>query len=143
MLLSRKHILLIIGACFVLFSVNIEAQTKKRLKPPKRHSKVKSVDHFVGHTFKLYNKIFVYDSLTQAGVDIPAELEDELVERAEKDIDSLLQIVPDIIDDVSDASFMRKAKATLNLNRAKKALKYCGIIIKSHFIGNKEEEDDE
>lgn len=139
MLLFKKHKILLVLSFFffLLMPFLINAQTK-RIKPPKRNSKVKSVDQFVGHTFKLYDKVFVYDSLTQAGVDIPTELEDELTERAEKDVDSLWQTVPDIIDDISDASFMKKAKATLNLNRAKKALKYCGITLKSYFIGNKE-----
>ncbi|MCA0131932.1 hypothetical protein [Winogradskyella alexanderae] len=125
---------------FIIFlAPNIGNSQKKRLKPPKRISKVTSVDLFVDKSFNLYNKIFVYDSLTQAGIDIPSELEDELTERAEQDLDSLWQLAPDIVDDISDASFMKQAKATLNLNKAKKALKYCGLIIKSYFIP--EEED--
>jgi len=124
---------------FLLMPVVISAQSK-RIKPPKRNSKIKSVDQFVDHTFRLYNKVFVYDSLTQVGVEIPSELEDELVERAQQDVDSLWQAVPDIIADVSDASFMKKTKATFNLNKAKKALKYCGLTIKNYFLG-KEEED--
>lgn len=123
----------------LLFGTTIGHAQKKRLKPPKRESKVSSVDLFVDKSFNLYNKVFVYDSLTQAGIDIPAELEDELAERAEQDLDSLWQLAPDIVDDISDASFMKQAKATVNLNKAKKALKYCGLIIKSYFIP--EEED--
>ncbi len=123
---------------FLIFPIFAQSQTN-RIKPPKRESKVSSVDLFVDKSFNLYNKVFVYDSLTQAGIDIPAELEDELAERAEQDLDSLWQLAPDIVDDISDASFMKQAKATVNLNKAKKALKYCGLIIKSYFIP--EEED--
>ncbi len=114
----------------------------KRIKPPKRNSKIKSADQFIKNTFKLYDKIYVYDSLTVAGVDIPSELEDELTMRAEQDLDSLLQLAPDIIDDISDASFMKQARATMNLNKAKKALKYCGLTIKNYFLGEEEEEEE-
>lgn len=113
---------------------------KKRIKPPKRSSKIKSVDQFVDNTFQLYEKIFVYDSLTKVGVEIPSELEDELSKRAEQNLDSLLLLAPDIIDEISDASFLKQAKATINLNKAKKALKYCGFIIKDYFVS--EEKDD-
>lgn len=126
----------------VFFITTANSQTH-RIKPPKRSSKITSTDNFVNNTFKLYNKIFVYDSLTQAGVEIPAELEDDLLESAERDIDSLWEVVPDIVDDISDASFMKQAKATLNLNKAKKALKYCGTYVKTMVLGNKEEEEGE
>ncbi|MEP1488057.1 MAG: hypothetical protein ABJK28_06490 [Algibacter sp.] len=104
-------------------------------------SKITTTDKFVSKTFELYNKVFVYDSLTIAGVEIPGELEDELMESAVRDIDSLWEVVPDIIDDISDASFIKQAKATLNLNKAKKALKYCGNYMKSTVIGKKEDEE--
>jgi hypothetical protein len=141
MLYSKKYNLLLLSFCLLLFLPSIEAQPKKRLKPPKRDSKVKSVDRFVDHAFNLYGKIFVYDSLTQVSAEIPSELEDELVESAERDIDSLWQVVPEIIEDISDASPLKKVKATLNLNKAKKALKYSGQTIKNYFVGTKEEED--
>lgn len=115
---------------------------ENRLKPPKRSSKIKSVDNFVNHSFELYHKVFVYDSLTKIGVEVPAEIEDELIERAERNVDSLWQEVPDIVDDISDASFMKQAKATLNLNRSKKALKFCMTAVKTYFVGVKNEEED-
>lgn len=115
---------------------------EKRIKPPKRKSKITSVDQFVKHSFELYHKVFVYDSLTRAGVEVPAEIEDELMERAEKDVDSLMQEIPDIAEDISDASFMKQAKATFNLNRSKKALKFCVTAVKAYFVGTEEEEDD-
>lgn len=126
----------------ILFLMPASSWSQKRIKPPKRASKVASVDQFVNHSFDLYHKVFVYDSLVKAGVDVPSEIEDELVERAEQNIDSLWQVVPDIVDDISDASFMKQAKATLNLNRAKKALKFCSTTVKAYFMGTEEEEDD-
>lgn len=118
---------------------------KKRVKPPKRTSNIKSVDAFVENTFELYHKVFVYDSLTQANVDIPAELEDELMQSAEQNIDSLMIVLPVVIEDISnsDTNFGRKAKATLNLNKAKKALRFCAKTSKDYFLGKEEEKEDE
>lgn len=128
---------------FFLVIPNNSYGQKKRTKPPKRDSNIKSVDAFVNNTFELYHKVFVYDSLNKANVEIPAELEDELVQSAERNIDSLMSVLPDVIEDMSDssASFGRKAKATLNLNKAKKALKFCIKTAKIYFVGSKEEED--
>ena len=139
---SNKRQLIVLGLVFFLLMPLIGSAQSKRIKSPKRNSKIASTDKFVENTFNLYNKVFVYDSLTQAGVEVPAELEDEILENAVKNIDSLWGVVPDIIDDISDASFMKQAKATLNLNKAKKALKYCGLYIKTTIVGSKEEKEE-
>ncbi|WP_179006401.1 hypothetical protein [Winogradskyella forsetii] len=124
----------------VLFSTGSWSQ-EKRIKPPKRKSKITSVDNFVKHSFELYHKVFVYDSLSRAGVEVPAEIEDELMERAERDVDSLWQEMPDIADDISDAPLMRQAKATLNLNKSKQALKFCMLSVKAYFVGTEENDE--
>lgn len=141
-ILSKLPRLYIVAIMFIFLSPEL-SWSQKRIKPPKRDSKVKSVDLFVNNTFDLYHKVFVYDSLVRAGVEVPSEIEDELVERAEQNIDSLYQVVPDILDDISNTSIMKQAKATLNLNRAKKALKFCMTTVKAYFIGTEEEESDD
>ncbi|MCK8482009.1 hypothetical protein [Psychroserpens algicola] len=137
---QRLSLLILIG---FLISLSGYAQPK-RLKPPKRPSKIQSVDRFVDNAFELYHNVFVYDSLTQMGVEVPSEIEDALVERAERDIDSLWQVLPTIVDDMSsgNANIMKKGKATINLNKSKKALKYCMQTVKAYFIGSKDDEED-
>lgn len=127
--------------CFALMASTSVWTQDKRIKPPKRISKIKSVDNFVKHSFELYHKVFVYDSLTKVGVEVPADIEDELMQHAERDVDSLWQEVPDIAEDISDAPFMRQAKATFNLNRTKNALKFCMTAVKAYFVGAEEEDD--
>ena len=128
---------------FILFLLPMLSWSQeKRIKKPKRNSKITSVDDFVKHSFELYHKVFVYDSLVKAGVDVLAEIEDELMERAERDADSLWQEVPDIAEDISDAPFMRQAKATFNLNRTKNALKFCMTAVKAYFVGTEEDEEE-
>ena len=136
----KKTLFIIVFSALFLIPL-LGTSQPSRIKVPKRISKITTTDKFVSKTFELYNKVFVYDSLTIAGVEIPGELEDELMESAVRDIDSLWEVVPDIIDDISDASFMKQAKATLNLNKAKKALKYCGNYMKSTVVGKKEDEE--
>ncbi|MEP5338372.1 MAG: hypothetical protein ABJL44_10610 [Algibacter sp.] len=136
----KKTLFIIVFSALFLIPL-LGTSQPSRIKVPKRMSKITTTDKFVSKTFELYNKVFIYDSLTIAGVEIPGELEDELMESAVRDIDSLWEVVPDIIDDISDASFMKQAKATLNLNKAKKALKYCGNYMKSTVVGKKEDEE--
>lgn len=128
----------------LLFNVAIGFSQPKRLSEPKRISNIKTVDHFVTQSFDLYNKIYVYDSLTTAGVEIPSELEAEVVTRAEKNIDSLLEVLPDLFEDLTDdGAYLKKLKATANLNKSKKALKYCLKTVKGYAAGTKTEEDEE
>lgn len=124
----------------VLVTSGIWAQ-EKRLKPPKRASNIESVDGFVNHTFELYHKVYVYDSLTQKGVEIPTEYEDAIVADMEKNLDSMYQILPVVIEDMGDEPFTRKAKGTLNLNKARRALTYSIRTVKVYFLGEKEGED--
>ncbi|MDH7914232.1 hypothetical protein [Winogradskyella sp. SYSU M77433] len=125
----------------IILLIPVLSWSQKRIKPPRRESKVESVDLFVNKSFDLYHKVFVYDSLVKQGVEVPVEIEDELTERAERDIDSLWSIAPDIVDDISYAPFMRQAKATLNMNKAKKVLKFCAVTVKTYFVGTKEDEE--
>jgi len=128
---------------FFFFGSILSSFSQERIDPPKKASKIESADQFVDNTFNLYHKIFVYDSLSLKGVEIPPELEDELVARAQHDVDSLWQVLPDVFDDLSSGrgNLMRKGKATLNLNKAKKALRYCLTTMKIYFVGTEEEED--
>ncbi|WP_452227053.1 hypothetical protein [Lacinutrix cladophorae] len=136
---SNYNTVLIILAVFLL-PMDVFSQ-EKRISPPKRESNIISVDQFVDNTFNLYHKVFVYDSLTQAGVEVPAEIEDELMERAEKDIDSLWDIFPEVFDDMANgrANLMKKGRATANLNKSKKVLRYCLTMVKTYFVGTEEE----
>lgn len=139
--LNNKFILIAIGILF-LMPLNSISQNKKQLKP-KRNSKIESADKFVDITYNLYHKVYIHDSLTQVGVEIPGDLESEILESAQNDVDSLWQVLPDVIDDIanSNASFVNKGRATLNLNKSKKALKYCATYVKQMVVGTKEEED--
>lgn len=121
-------------AAFLIFT-NATAQETKRIMPPKKPSKVKSIDGFSEHTFKIYNSIFVYDSLTTAGIEIPAEVEDLIAADIEMRIDSLSNIIPEMIDDVDNAPFMRKLRATLSLNKSRKAITYMLATAKKHVFG--------
>jgi len=139
---SLYNKLLIVSFCIAfLTSFSCFSQSKRQTKP-KRDSKIESADIFTNITYKLYNKVYVHDSLTHVGVEIPGDLETKLIERAQIDVDSLWQVLPDVIDDIanSNTSILKKGRATLNLNKCKKALKYCGLYVKKLTVGTKEED---
>ncbi|MFD1615698.1 hypothetical protein [Gelatiniphilus marinus] len=140
---SLKNKFLLTVFCLSFFMPIHGRSQEKRLSKPKRYSKIESADKFVDITYKLYNKVYVHDSLTHVGVEIPGDLEAELFESAQNDVDSLWQVFPDIIDDIANSktSFVNKGRATLNLNKAKKALKYCVLYIKNTLVGTNEEDD--
>lgn len=133
---TTKHLKqLVITGILAIFMLPLTCWSQSnRIKPPKRVSKVESADIFVNKSFELYDKVFVYDSLTVAGVDIPVDLEDELFNSAKLDFDQLVEVSPEVVDDISNASFLKQAKAVLNLEKAKKALVFCGETIKGYFI---------
>lgn len=122
-----------------LSTAESEAQAQERISPPTKPSKVKSIDDFSNYCFEIYDTVFVYDSLVQAGVEIPAEMEDKLAEYIETRIDSLADVVPDMIDEVERAPFMRKVRAARNLNKSRKAITYMLQFAKRYTFGEAED----
>ena len=126
---------------FFVFLLPLSSWSQKRIKKPSK-SGIENADKFVDKSFEIYNNVYVYDSLTVAGVEVPGELEDEILENAQRNIDSLWEIFPDVVDDVAngDYSMIKKSRATLNMNKVKKAIKYCVVYIKESIVGTKEDE---
>ena len=124
--LSKKFGFSLVFIFIIGFAFNAVHAQEKRIKRPKKNCKIASVDGFVNYSFELYNKVFVYDSLAKAGVELTGEQEDLVFASVQRDADSLYQIFPTVLDDMtsSKSSIIKKAKATLNLNKAKKAIKY-------------------
>src|SRR5690606_31745502 len=104
-------------------------------------SKVKSIDDFSYHCFKIYNTVFVYDSLSRAGVEIPAEIEDEIASSLEARMDSLSAVVPEMLEDVESAPIMRKLRAAGSLNKSRKAITYMLEFSKRYALGESEDEN--
>ena len=134
------NILLLIIALFISNPI-IEAQTKK-IKRPKSRVGISSVDTFVGESFNLYDKVYIYDGYAQAGT--PLEDEDiDVLEEALTEMSALSESAPDIISDLDGAGILKQSKATLQINKAKKVLKYSIKTSKELLLGqrNKKEED--
>lgn len=144
--LSKKPALSLVFIFIIGFAFNMAHAQEKRIKPPKKDCKIESVDGFVNFSFELYNKVFVYDSLARAGVELTGEQEDLVFASVQRDADSLYQIFPTVLDDMTSkkgVSIIKKAKGTLNLNKAKRAIKYTAKTIKNYVSGEEEvtEED--
>jgi outer membrane protein OmpA-like peptidoglycan-associated protein len=137
-----KEIIIIV--CFVLFvSPLLEAQTKK-IKRPNSRVGIASVDNFVKESFDLYDKVYKYDGYASSGT--PLEDEDvDVLEEALTEMSSLSESAPSILNDLEGVGVLKQGKATLQINRAKKALKYSIETAKELLLGKKERdsEDDE
>jgi|GEM_PF-441140 len=140
----KKHILTLFSLCVCLLisSISLNAQTKK-INRPKSTVGITSVDSFVGESFNFYDKVYKYDAYAAAGT--PLEDEDlDILEDALNNITNLSESAPDIISDLEGLSVLKQTKATLQINRAKKALKYSLKTAKALLLGkNKEEEEEE
>ena len=137
---TLKHI--IVTFCFFIFTAPIvDAQTKK-IKRPKNRVGISSVDRFVRESFDLYDKVYKYDGYAEAGT--PLEDEDiDVLEDALDDVSALSDSAPDILGDLDGAGVLKQGKATLQINRAKKALKYSIKTAKKLILGQRERDAEE
>ncbi|MDT0559092.1 OmpA family protein [Ichthyenterobacterium sp. W332] len=124
---------------------NLEAQTKK-IKRPKSRVGISSVDTFVQESFDLYDKVYKYDGYAESGT--PLDDEDiDVLEDALTEMTALSESAPNILSDLDGAGVLKQGKATLQINKAKKALKYSIKTAKELLLGqrerDKEKEDTE
>ena len=126
---------------FLFFAQISEAQTK-RIKRPRGSVGIRSIDNFVKESFDLYDKVYQYDGYAASGT--PLEDEDiDVLEDASDDILGLSESAPDIISDLDGENMLTQAKATLRINRAKKALKYSIKTTKKLLLGEDTDDDDD
>ncbi|WP_298553993.1 OmpA family protein [uncultured Algibacter sp.] len=137
--------ILVFWLAIVFIIPNTEAQTKP-LKRPKSKVGVSSVDTFVSESFDIYDKVYKYDAYAKAGT--PLDDEDiDVLEDALDDLTGLGDSAPNILGDIDGLSILKQGKATLQMNKAKKALKYSIKTAKELLLGQRErdkkEEDSE
>ncbi|WP_034041517.1 OmpA family protein [Wocania ichthyoenteri] len=131
----------LLGVALLFFISNAYAQTKQ-LKRPKNKVGISSVDNFVTQSFDLYDKVYKYDGY--AAAETPLDDEDiDVLEDALDDLQGLSESAPDIISDIDGASVFKQAKATLHINKAKKALKYSIKTAKELLLGQRERDKKE
>jgi len=123
---------LILFAIFFFPSVG-DAQTK-RIKRPRSTVGISSVDRFVRESFDLYDKVYKYDGYAENGTPLDDEDLDSL-EDALTEISALSDSAPNILSDLDGAGAIKQARATLQINKAKKALKYSVKTIKELLAG--------
>ncbi len=129
-----------------LFSTNIEAQTK-RIKRPSSRVGATNIDNFVRESFDIYDKVYKYDGYAKAGT--PLDDDDiDVLEEALAEVTVLTESTPNILSDLDGLSMLKKGKATLQVNKAQKALRYSMKTAKELLFGEKsddevEEDDDD
>lgn len=119
----------------------LQAQTK-RLKRPSSRVGIYSVDTFVQESFDIYDKVYRYDKYVKNGT----ALEDEdidLLEGVLTDATRLLEHAPNVLSDLDGQGALKQTKATLQINRAKKALKYSVKMAKELLAREKDSKGDD
>ena len=138
---TNKTKVFLVMILYMTFSINTYAQTKK-IKRPSSRVGISSVDRFVQESFDLYDKIYMYDGYAEAGR--PLEDSDiDVLENALDDLAGLSESAPDIIADLNGVGVLKQSKATLQVNRAKKALKYSIKTAKELLAGERKRKEQE
>lgn len=137
--LKNAQSILILGILLFFLIPKLSAQPKE-IKRPKSRVGVPSVDQFVQESFDIYNKVYRYDGYAQAGT--PLDDEDiDVLEDTLDDLQGLSDSAPDILGDLEGISVIKQGKATLQINRAKKALKYSVKTAKELLLGQREQNE--
>jgi len=140
MKLSFKLIVSLLVVGFLFSGQNTEAQTKK-LKRPSSRVGISSVDTFVRESFDLYNKVYRYDGYAENGKSLEDDDYEILIDAVE-DAERVLATAPAAVTDLDGAGVLKQGKGTLQINRAKKALKYSLKTAKKLISEKKKKKDD-
>lgn len=125
--------------CIILFfTPTLDAQTKK-IKRPKNRVGISSVDNFVQESFDLYDKVYKYDGYAASGQSLDDD-DIDVLEEALEEMSTLSESAPDILNDLDGVGVLKQGKATLQINKAKKALKYSIKTAKELLLGQRERE---
>lgn len=136
--LKLKVALFLFG--FLFISPVAQAQ-EKRLKRPSSRVGIYSVDTFVRESFDLYDKVYIYDNYAQEGKPLEDDDYEALIDTVE-DAEQVLTSAPDAVMDIDGAGVLKQGKATLQMNRAKKALNY-SLKTAKKLLSDKKGESDE
>lgn len=133
-LFSKQLCLSVLLLMFVI--PHVDAQTKK-IKRPRSRVGISSVDNFVQKSFNLYEKVYKYDGYAASGT--PLDDEDiDVLEEALEEVTIVSENAPNILNDLDGKGALKQAKATLQINKAKKALSYSISTSKELLLGQRE-----
>ncbi|MDC7997546.1 OmpA family protein [Gilvibacter sediminis] len=140
--MKHKHLqLLCVSLVFLLIGPQLQAQTK-RIKRPRGSIGVSSADRFVRESFDLYDKVYRYDGYLESGTSLSDD-DINVLEAAIDDVDGLLLSAPNVIADLDGAGVIKQSKGVLQINKAKKALRYCAETIPKLLAGRKSGESED
>lgn len=133
---------LLLSSCIFLFTVNETIAQTKKLKRPSSTVGISSVDNFVRESFNIYDKVYMYDGYAASGKSLD-DSDIDVLEQAIDNITGLLDSAPHILSDLDEKSVLKQSKATLQINRSKKALKYSLKIAKELLSGKRKKDKEE
>jgi len=122
MKLSLKLNIAFLAMVFIFSSQQLKAQTKK-LKRPSTSVGISKVDKFVRESFNLYDKVYKYDGHAKSGKQLEDDDYEVLIDVVDES-NSVLSSAPSAVSSLNGAGVLKQGKGTLQINRAKKALRY-------------------
>lgn len=132
---------LLLSCCIFLFTVNETIAQTKKIKRPSSTVGISSVDTFVRESFNIYDKVYMYDGYAVSGKSLD-DSDIDVLEQAIDNVSGLLDSAPNILSDLDGKSVLKQSKATLQVNRAKKALKY-SLKTAKELLSGKHKKDKE
>lgn len=138
---ANKSNIVLVTILFLMIFVESQGQTKKIKRPTSRVG-ITSVDRFVQESFDLYDKVYMYDGYAESGKPLSDD-DIDVLENALDDLTGLSESAPDILGDLDGKGALKQAKATLQVNRAKKALKYSIKTAKAILAGERARKEQE
>lgn len=123
---------------FLMIAPQLEAQTK-RIKRPRGSIGVYSADKFVRESFDIYDKVYRYDGYAEAGKPLTDD-DINTLEYALNDAEGIMASAPNVIADLDGAGVLKQAKGVAQINKAKKALRYCIETIPKLLAGRDSKE---
>ena len=111
--------------CFLIaFGINFSVTAQKKLKRPGTTIGLASVDSLIIKTFDMYDDVYGYQELINAGEELK-EKDYDILEYIVEESEALSEHAIDAASDLDGVSVFKQGKAALQLNRARKALTYC------------------
>tara|TARA_R110002073_G_scaffold139232_3_gene289459 strand:- start:12476 stop:13969 length:1494 start_codon:yes stop_codon:yes gene_type:complete len=117
----------------LFISSTMLAQTK-RLKRPNSAVGIFKVDDFVSRSFNIYDRVYQYDGYAKQGKALEDDDYEAMIDVVDE-VSNLTAVAPDVLSSLEGQSVLKKGKATLQINRAKKALAYSLKMAKKLIAG--------
>lgn len=122
---------------FVLLSWSLGAYSQKKLLRPNETVGIANIDTIVERSFEMYDKIYEFE--TKRKRDLALKKDHILwIEKLLTTSDSIFFQATEAKKDFKDKSVLLRLKATIHLQRAKRAIAYCQVTCEDILLAHRD-----